>query len=475
MCISEISKNELCNVCNLTYLKTKNAFFADQITRGEEEGHAWDQNIVSATNRCHVNFNHGTISLSNKSLGFYIQLKVKSGRNTEGSHFEGKGEKMIFRQYLCYAIVPFFPLYDIGCHELLRQKKSKIAISKRNVTMIRLASVPGWMAYANLVYSLFGGMNCGIYHVFILLIAPISIGPQLLRGVRLWGMMEYNKLVLERDELSNRNCQGLGVVENMPSIIRETSSSESQSCSQINDEQRIAKEKNRANSKKIKKRMNRWLQITRWGVLIVPTTFFIVLLLVTSDADQLRSRDFDECFPEPKVVTRIGRAFALFIAILALATTLLIRHCNDELGIRNEIQRNVLILLIMYLCIFVTRWLGHYEWESFLQSMKQILLSFSMIIMPCFHKLNFLTWTQNKGTQIVPKRAISSYGRTIPDVKGPRQSFMSRRQSQNEAAGRKREATMSLDAGLCILLSSKEGMYAFTEHCAREFRCVIVF
>ena len=87
----------------------------------------------------------------------------------------------------------------------------------------------------------------------------------------------------------------------------------------------------------------------------------------------------------------------------AIATTLLIRHCNDELGIRNAIQRNVLILLIMYMFIFVTRLIGYYEWESFLQSMKQILLSFSMIIMPCFYKLNFLTWTQNKGTQIVPK------------------------------------------------------------------------
>ena len=60
---------------------------------GEEKGHAWDQILVPATNWCLGNFNHGTNSLSNSLVGFYIQLKVKSGKNTEGSHFEGKGEK----------------------------------------------------------------------------------------------------------------------------------------------------------------------------------------------------------------------------------------------------------------------------------------------------------------------------------------------------------------------------------------------
>jgi hypothetical protein len=37
---------------------------------------------------------------------------------------------------------------------------------------------------------------------------------------------------------------------------------------------------------------------------------------------------------------------------------------------------------------------------------------------------------------------------------------------------REREMTMSLDAGLCILLSGDEGIKMFTEHCSREFRYV---
>lgn len=84
---------------------------------------------------------------------------------------------------------------------------------------------------------------------------------------------------------------------------------------------------------------------------------------------------------------------------------------------------------------------------------------------------SLVSWMKSKSKRLIPG------ARPLPQLPLTRGSMLlpGKKMSQIEMKEnniRTRELTMSLDAGLCILLSSSEGTEAFTEHCSREFRYV---
>jgi hypothetical protein len=89
------------------------------------------------------------------------------------------------------------------CQFLLHSRRKDRFIKKRSMPMIQLAStVPGWLAWCNLIFSLQIGVYCWTFYCFALLIAPLSIGPQLVRAIRLWSMFKLSHMALSRDIIS---------------------------------------------------------------------------------------------------------------------------------------------------------------------------------------------------------------------------------------------------------------------------------
>ena len=306
----------------------------------------------------------------------------------------------------------------------------------------------------------------------------MSVGPQILRVIILRGLLEQNRLMIEQDKLKLTHKSSMKDQMELD-VIREDNSAQTSSSEKIssmregNREGTVDhKESNNFRGKIIeqKKKTKMYIQFTRWGLLFIPTIILVSSLFAFSNKDQLLSTKFEECFPEPKLIIYLGRGIGILIALMALITTILIRHCVDELGIRAEINRNLLILFITYIFIFLSSPLGYTDWQAFLQSIQQIMLTFSMVVMPCIQAEEFRIsyWRERRQTMSVP-----GYGRPIQSNTTTKKLSISRRLSQRDLESnrkRTREATMSLDAGLCILLSTKEGINAFTEHCAREFR-----
>ena len=381
---------------------------------------------------------------------------------------------MITRRIFSYILLGIFPIYEIGCYKLLWSKKNAVAIRKRNTRMIKYASVAAWLAYINLFISLFGGIPCGVYYFFTLLVTPMSVGPQILRVIILRGLLEQNRLMIEQEKMKLTHKRSKK--QNMElDVIRENNSGQTSSSERISSNREGTadhKESNNFKGKIIeeKKRTKMYIQFTRWGLLFIPTVILVSSLFAFSNKDQLLSTKFNECFPEPKLIIYLGRGMGVLIVLMASITTILIRHCVDELGIRAEINRNLLILFITYIFIFISSPLGYTDWQALLQSIQQMMLTFSMVVMPCIQAEQFRIsyWREKRHTMSVP-----GYGRPIQTNTTSKQMSISRRLSQKDLESnrkRTREATMSLDAGLCILLSTKEGINAFTEHCAREFR-----
>ncbi len=369
---------------------------------------------------------------------------------------------MIVREVLSYIILVKFPIFEAVCYGLLRRKKENIVVRKRDLTMIYVSTVAAWLAYINLINSIFGGMYCGIYHIFMILLPPLSVGPQLLRSIRLWSMLQHNKILCEifdEDRMSGLQ------------VIQEVNSSGGEDHSRSSDVHMHINKRNSTREKmtKVKVKVMRMMGFTRLMLITFPSLLVLCLLLLT-DREALSYRDFAKCFPEPFFVFNAGRTLSLIFSLAAFCTTILIRHCNDELGIRKEITRNIVILFVTNLLGFVFRYLDFIEWQALIYVVQQIMLSFSMIIVPCMEDSSVLTWMKTTS-----KRLIPGYVRPLPQLTHTRGSLLlpGKRMSQfelHESNQREREATMSLDAGLCILLSSNDGIEAFTEHCTREFR-----
>ncbi|KAL7539823.1 hypothetical protein ACHAXR_009638 [Thalassiosira sp. AJA248-18] len=379
-------------------------------------------------------------------------------------------------QTISLVFLVLFPLFEAACYSHLYWNRKDILIRKRNKAAIYVASLAGWLAYFNLVISVTGGVPCGVFYVVSLLVAPISVGPQIIRALTLRGTIKYSQLVTE-EEISSRAQRKRGA-DQLATIQSGRSDEGGESSPHLMTklmEANLVMEKTR-----------RAVKMTKWVILVVPTLLLVLGLALTSDQSQLRATDFDQCQPEPTYFQYASPAFGVVTTALALFVTILVKKIDDEIGLRREIQRNAVLLGFTYIVIIVVRFRGHYDWQPLLQTIQQMMLSFSMSIIPFIPEssLNGMaSWAKKQGNRINPatKSAVPGYAQSLP--KGRNSTHISTRTSIQLVLGRRnsmsnmqndqrnREMTVSWDAGLCILLSTEDGINLFSQHCAREFRC----
>jgi hypothetical protein len=349
------------------------------------------------------------------------------------------------------AFLVLFPLLELLCYALIRVFRNDLAIRKRNKWSICIASMAGWLSYLNLNVSLFGGIPCGIFYIVSLLIAPTAVGPQLVRALLLRGTLQHSQLVTEDDIISSRDNNGR----------RASRSSET------------SEKKIEANLIMMKTQI--LVKATVAALIAVPTLVLVVAFAITSDADNLLATDFEQCSSEPAYAF-LTPAFGIASTALAFLATILIRKAQDELGLRSEILRNVILLGVTYIAILIIRLLGYDEWQPLLQTMQQMFLSFSMIVIPCLSAFEFVPpsiiakQTNQASSVVSTSSTLPGYAQPIPrstrpSVLGGRISVVTPIKQEHRA----REITVSWDAGLCILLSTQEGINTFSQHCAREF------
>lgn len=354
---------------------------------------------------------------------------------------------------LSLALLVLYPLLEILCYTLLRWRKNDLAIRKRNKCSIFIASMAGWLAYFNLIVSLFGGVPCGLYYVVSLLVAPLSVGPQLVRALTLVGTLKHSQLVTEDDIVPSRDQNG-----------RRASRSSDTSEKMIE-------------AHFIMMRTNLLVKFTIAALIAVPTLVLLVAFAVTGNAGNLSATDFDQCNSD-RAYFFLTPAFGIASTGLALLATILIRKAQDQLGLRREILRNVVFLGVTYVAILIVRLFGYYMWQPLLQTLQQMFLSFSMIVIPCLSAFEFIppsiTVKQINQASSSSVSTLPGYAQSIPISRSARSSLIGGRISiispmTTKQEQRAREMTVSWDAGLCILLSTQEGINAFSQHCAREF------
>ena len=273
------------------------------------------------------------------------------------------------------VLIVVFPLFMLYCQWLLHTQRTTRVIRKRSMTAIRVASlVPGWLSWLNLIISMDLGIPCMMFYIFALLIAPLSIGPQLNRAIRLWSMFKLAHLVLDQDVLS---------------IKRKVS--KRSGTSTFNPTTTDTAVKSAIEVTVIKKATKIALNVVTWGLLVFPTTCLLIISMVLSDEDDLMEDQFAQCFPEPTVVRFFSPANGLFVAFLAIIACFVLRHSADELGIRTEITRNVVIWATTYIIVLILRSEDLGRIQPILISLQQMMLTYSMIILPCggfhFHQI----------------------------------------------------------------------------------------
>lgn len=356
---------------------------------------------------------------------------------------------MTVRRNFSLALLVLYPLQEILCYALLRWRRDDLAIRKRNKWSLCVASLAGWFAYFNLIVSLFGGVPCGLYYIVSLLVPAMSIGLQLVSALRLKGTLKNSELLTEDEIVLSRDQHGR----------RASRSSDT------------SEKKIEANLIMMKTQL--LVKITIAALIAVPTLVLVVAFAIAGNAGNLSATDFDQCNSEPAYFF-LTPAFGIASTALALLATFLIRKAQDELGMRREILRNVIFLGITYIAILIIRLLGYYEWQPLLQTIQQMFLSFSMIAIPCLSAFDFIPRLKQTNQANSSMSTLPGYAQPIPGSRSARPSLIGGRISiispmTTNQEQRAREMTVSWDAGLCILLSTQEGINAFSQHCAREF------
>ncbi len=348
--------------------------------------------------------------------------------------------------YISYVLIILFPPYMTACQYLLHKRKGDRAIRKRSMAMIRVASLlPGYLAWINVIISLNIGIPCWIYHSITLLVAPLSIGPQLTRAIRLWSMFKLSHLVLNQDVISVKR----GTSKMISDLKRAGTVSNDQNAAVAHA----------IEAAKIKSRSKTMARVSFWGLLVLPTSLLLIVFLLLSDPDDLSANEFDDCFPAPPSIRYFSPANGLLVAMLAISGTILLRNSSDELGIRHEITRNVVLWALTYIVVLILRILGHdLEYQAIIILVQQMVLTYSMIVLPVFHANGFFFFCFGGGAMILPEYSVSS-------IEG--RSYRSERSVNGSSA----ETTFyeSGKTGLQQLLSTESGIKKFSEHCAREF------
>jgi len=312
-----------------------------------------------------------------------------------------------------------------------------------------------------------------VVYVVSLLVAPFSVGPQIVRALTVRGEIEYSRLVIE-DEISTRAERNRGCTAPLSTINSAVDSDESGQ-GKLSSPHQMSK---MMEANLIKERTRKMVEMTKWALFVMPAVLLILSLALSSDATQLLATDFGLCQPEPLYFQYISPAFGIASTALALLVTLIVKKIEDELGLGREIQRNATLVGFTYIVIILLRFTGGHDWQPLLQTVQQMLLSFSMAIIPFHPEAAIVSWAKKQGNRINPatKSAVPGYARSLPNHRGSTrlsiQNAIGRRQSiltatQNDQINR--EVTESWDAGLCILLSTEDGINSFSIHCAREF------
>ena len=197
------------------------------------------------------------------------------------------------------VICPFFLIYS---QVLLQRNRNERSIKKRSIFFIRLATVGGWLATLNLIISIEVNItSCFIFYVCQLLIAPLSIGPQLLRSIRLWSMMKLQFLILTQEKLKLRKRPD-------KTMKRKTTLSDDQ-------KDRVAKQVQTAlEVSKVKRRTEFLMWLVGVGLIVLPTLILIIYSLVKAENDNpgiLLEKDFQACLPEPDSILYVSPIIGL--------------------------------------------------------------------------------------------------------------------------------------------------------------------
>ena len=242
------------------------------------------------------------------------------------------------REVVSVAIATICPFFLLYCQYVLHYNKLERTIRKRSIFYIRLATMAGWLAELNLIISLNIRVPCFVFYCAQLVIAPLAIGPQLLRSIRLWSMYKLSFLVLKqevirqkRDSRKGRASTSLNVSKHRAGTVGGADESEIKSSVEVAIE-----------VTKVKELTAFALKVTSWGLISFPTLILIAISMVWAESDKpgiLLETDFALCLPEPDSVLFISPVLGLIIAMLSLGGTFLMRNSSDELGIRIEIVR----------------------------------------------------------------------------------------------------------------------------------------
>jgi regulator of G-protein signaling len=352
------------------------------------------------------------------------------------------------------VMILLYPLFMLWCQYLLDKNKKNRLIKKRSMFMIKIAStLPGFLAWVNLIVSLDVGAPCWVFFLLTILVAPLSIGPQLTRAIRLWSMYRLSHLMLSHDVIptSVKREQSMSLTPNgkrggTTMLQRQQTDSAVKSALEVN---------------RIKQVTKLAMRVSVWGFLVVPTGTLLVLSMLLPSADELTDTEYEHCSVSPPIsIKYLSPANGMIIALLAISGTILLRHSTDELGIRHEISRNIFIWAATYVLLIVMRYFGNGWVSPLMIAIQQMLLSYSMIVMPCHHtdSVFFFLFKSATSAQIHGEQG-SYYGNESGSMSSIGRSL--RQSSSSERS--------VYDTDLETMLSTERGIKKFSEHCAKEF------
>ena len=376
-----------------------------------------------------------------------------------------------------WVCLVLFPLLALGCYFIMHWHRKQLFFLKRDESAIIVASFAGWLAYFALVVSMFGGIPCGILYVASSLVMPLSVGPQLIRALLLHGRFEAAEYLVE-EEISareRRKTRTKGDLSTIPSGS-EYKSSDGEQKANPNDLVAASEFRNKADL--AIGRTHRRIIITKSVLIIVPLVTIIIAWWMTSveQGNLLLLKTFDECKEEPPYFQYADLSFSILGLVAAMIACYYIKDVEDELFLHREFTETAVIFALTDIVIIAVMIARRTELRWLLQTIQQMVLLCSMVIIPCCPECKAATkvrsWFRKK-INPASKSSVPAYAQPLPQF----HRASTRAASRNSILGQKlddrtnREANISWDAGLCILLSSEEGIKAFTRHCAREFSC----
>ncbi len=407
-----------------------------------------------------------------------------------------------------YILLIILPIMEISCYFVIRLQQNNILMRKRTTALVYISTIGSWMAILNLTIALPSIVRipypsaCGIYYIIHILVPFVSLAPQLFRGIDLWARLKRNRLIVEFGETAHirrRDVETAGIGGRLHTLDEEDSirsntpinqdDAISTGTSEKHDREEAISDKHssygslggrkssltREKAKLVKRQKIAALQITAAILILVPIIITVKLFKLSSTIP-LEETQLEECVPTKgtdvadELKLTLGTAWVLILFTILVWFTLgtIFEISDDGLGIRQELNRNIAILFLTNSSMLI---LGSQDeeglWQVNIIALQQLLLSFSTFIMPRYFPTftQLLVWIQERSGLKAP-----TYGKHIPQpTRRTRTSLIKLGLGPDLCTKHQADATISLDAGLCVLLSSSNGKDAFTEHCAKEF------